>query len=159
MRRSLPLALVLLAAPLAATAHAGPRVCDERTIVRAMKDAGKSLDGGIGQIRCGDVTSDGARDAVFAVLSGGTAGPTHFGVVQGASETAGDGGLILYRYGYKLSIDRVSDHRFDVQQPFYDKNDANCCPSAYRHRPYRWNGQRFKAGKVRRTKKPQQRFF
>ena len=157
-RRLLPLLAVLAVTPTA-TAEAKPTTCKTTTIENALKDAGESTGAGIAQVRCGDVTSDGTKDAVFTVNSGGTAGPTQFGVLRGASETAGDLELVLLKDGYKVTVDRVSKRRFDVQQPIYKSNDANCCPSAYRITPFLWNGERFKAGKSDRNKKPRQRFF
>ena len=41
-------------------------------------------------VRCGDVTGDGVTDAVYTLTSGGTAGDTQFGVLQGnANSTLG----------------------------------------------------------------------
>jgi hypothetical protein len=110
------------------------------------------VDAGFGQVICADVTDDGRRDGLFTVNSGGTAGPTHFGVLTRKQ-------LALYEDGYKVSVDRVNGHRFDVQQPFNRRDDANCCPSAFDVTPYRWKGSAFKAGRSHRHKRPQQRFF
>jgi hypothetical protein len=105
-------------------------------------------------VECIDITGDGKRDALFTVLSGGTAGTTHFGVI------AGPGGVLVhYEDGYKVGVDAVSDTRFDVQQPIYKKDDANCCPSSFAVTPYRWTGTKFKAGKSTSHKKPSKRFF
>lgn len=154
--------LLLIATALslvtAAPAAAKPKACRAKVITEALVAAGHDNGAGFGSIRCGDVTHDGAKDAVFTVLSGGTAGATHFGVFTGPSETSGDSSLILYKPGYKVGVDRVNSRRFDVQQPFYRKSDANCCPSAFDVTPYRWTGSGFKAGKATRHKKPGKRF-
>lgn len=153
MIRFLPLASALLALSLCSAAEAAkPAVCRKGKIERAIKAAGHSADAGVFTIRCGDLTNDGSKDALFNVLSGGTAGTTHFGVLRST------GDLILYESGYKVGVARVNDHRFAVQQPYYKADDANCCPSAFDITPYRWNGATFKAGKSRRNQKPQKRF-
>ncbi len=108
---------------------------------------------GINQIECADVTGDGVREAVFTVLSGGTAGPTQFGVITSK------GGLLLLEDGYKVAVDVVNERRFDVQQPIYKKSDANCCPSAFRFTKYVWDGERFKPRKGSRYTKPKRRFY
>ncbi len=156
--RSLPIAVALLAV-LAGSAHAAkPEVCKKSSVRRSLDNVGKSADAGFNQILCADVTGDGNKDAIFTVLSGGSAGPTHFGVVLGAPDGSSEG-IQLYRRGYKVSVDAVNDTRFDAQQPIYRKNDKNCCPSGYSFTPYRWTGSRFKAGKTRTYKKAKQRFF
>ena len=58
----------------------------------------------------------------------------------------------------KLTIDRVSNQRFDVQQPYYASDDANCCPSAFDVFPYRFNGTTFKRGTSKRYKHFQKHF-
>ncbi len=155
MNRSLPLALLVLALPAALPAIAGarPSTCRKATITRALEDAGRPTGAGVSQVRCGDLTKDGAKDALFTVLSGGTAGATHFGVLRST------GKLVLFEPGYKVGVARVNDHRFAVQQPFYKRHDANCCPSSFRITPYRWTGSKFKAGRVRKTKRAQVRFY
>ncbi|MEA2126175.1 MAG: hypothetical protein QOI80_2957, partial [Solirubrobacteraceae bacterium] len=125
MRRLLPLAIVPLLLILPATAMAKPKVCRKATIRAALQAQNEDVSAGFGDIRCGDVTHDGHKDAVFTTLSGGTAGATHFGVLTGASATSGDSALVYYDSGYKLGIDRVNSRRFDVQQPFYKETDAN----------------------------------
>jgi hypothetical protein len=159
MRRLVPLVALGLVLAVPGSALAKPKACRAKVIREALKAAGEDVRAGFGTIRCGDVTNDGARDGIFTVLSGGTAGATHFGVFTGRRDTAGDSTIAYYDSGYKLGVDRVSSRRFDVQQPFYRRDDPNCCPSAFDVTPYRWNGTTFKAGKARRNKKPQQRFF
>ena len=150
MTRLIPLIALLLLLP--ATADAKPRTCKRSAIKQAVRAAGDNVDAGLADVRCGDVTDDGRRDGVFTVNSGGTAGATHFGVLS-------RGHLVLYEDGYKVGVDIVGSRRFDVQQPFYRRDDPNCCPSAFDVTPYRWNGTKFKAGKSRRHRKPQPRFF
>jgi hypothetical protein len=146
MRRLVPLTALLLLIP--ATAQAKPRSCQRHAIKQAVRAAGDSVDAGFAQVICGDVTADGRRDGLFTVNSGGTAGATHFGVLT-------RGHLVLYEDGYKVSVDRVNDHRFDVQQPYYRRDDPNCCPSAFDVTPYRWTGAKFEAGHSKRHKRPQ----
>jgi hypothetical protein len=158
MKRILLLALLAPAA-VPSAALAKPPVCRAKTIKAALRAAGDPVDAGLGTVRCGDVTHDGARDAVFTVLSGGTAGATHFGVLTGASTTAGDRKLVLYEDGYKVGVARVNSRRFDVEQPVYRKHDANCCPSAFDVTPYRWDGSKFNAGQAARHKHAGKRFY
>jgi hypothetical protein len=158
MKRILPLAAVLAGfAP--ATAAAKPDVCRSPVILAALKAAGKPVGAGVEAVRCGDVTHDGAADAIFTIASGGTAGATHFGVLTGASDTSGDRQLVLYKPGYKVGVARVNSTRFDVEQPVYKSNDANCCPSSFAVTPYRWDGSAFKAGKAKRQKHAGKRFY
>jgi hypothetical protein len=140
MTRLLPLALAA-ALLLPATAAAKPAVCTKKSIRTTLGLAGKDAMAGIGTVECGDVTADKRKDAVFTVLSGGTAGAVRFGVIRG-----GAGKLLLYRKGYKLGIDRVSRRQFDVQQPVYGEDDPNCCPSSFAVTEYLWGGGRFRAG-------------
>jgi hypothetical protein len=158
MRRLLPLIVLATFAVAAAPAAAKPKSCRAKVIREALTAAGEDVSAGFGDIRCGDVTHDGAKDGIFTVLSGGTAGATHFGVFSGNSDTGGDPFIAYYDSGYKLGIDRVNSRRFDVQQPFYRKSDPNCCPTAFDVTPYRWTGETFKAGESKRNKKPQKRF-
>ena len=80
--------------------------------------------------------------------------------VSAAEVVTGLGGVLTPdANGYKVSIDVVSDRRFDVQQPIYKRNDANCCPSAVTFTKYLWVGQNFDARKGPRYAKAKQRFF
>jgi hypothetical protein len=160
-------ALLLLAvASLGAAAFTAPTaladgedMCAQTTIEQSLVDAGKltqdaiDADGGVAQIRCGDITGDGIADALFSVASGGTAGATHFGVLAGTTRR-----LITYRSGYKLGLARRTRRSFEVLQPHYGANDPNCCPSSFRITTYTWDGSRFKAGKARKSKTAPARF-
>lgn len=142
----LTLAAVLVAA---APANAKPAACKRATVKAAIEHDGGSVDVGFGQFICRDVTGDGRKDALFTVLSGGTAGATHFGVFSRAK-------LELYEAGYKVQVRRDSSRRFTLEQPFYKADDPNCCPSAFDYTPYTWSGKGFKAGRSERSKR--QRF-
>ncbi len=127
---------------LAPSAHAAPALCTADVIETTLTGAGHELDEGVNLVRCGDVTGDGATDVVFTVASGGTAGDTHFGVIQGGADGAGE--VVLYKEGYGIGIARHSRRAFDVLQPYYRATDANCCPSSFRPTRYTWTGTRFK---------------
>jgi hypothetical protein len=162
MRALLILAVAALggAILIAPTARAGePDVCLPATIGQVLSDGGKTItaDAGVDVVRCGDVTGDGAMDAVFTVASGGTAGDTHFGVLAGRPDGS-IGSLLTYRSGYKIGIARRTSRSFEVLQPHYGAHDPNCCPSSFRITTYTWDGSRFKAGKTRKTKTAPARF-
>jgi hypothetical protein len=163
MIRATLAALVVLAV-LPATAAAQAPVCDRDTIQQALIAAGKLTEEDVGfgravaLVRCGDVTNDGATDAVFTVFSGGTAGDTNFGVLRGNPDGS-PAALALYRQGYKIGVARRNRRSFAVIQPHYRKSDANCCPSSFRIRRYTWTGERFKAGKARKRKHAPRRFY
>jgi hypothetical protein len=143
---------------LVPSAHAAPpALCTASVIETTLAGAGQELGGeGVDLIRCGDVTGDGATDAVFTVASGGTAGDIHFGVIEGS----GDGGeVVLYKDAYKVGIARHSKTSFDVLQPFYGAHDPNCCPSSFRQTRYTWTGTKFKAGKAKKLKTAPKRFY
>ena len=152
-------ATVLAATVAAASADAAkPSLCRPANIQHTLVAAGKltAQDVKFGEVvdlvRCGDVTADGRRDAVFTVASGGTAGDTRFGVLSG-------GRLVLFKQGYKVGIARVSRRAFDVIQPHYGRNDPNCCPSSFRIRRYSWTGSRFKVGHARKVTNAPRRFY
>jgi hypothetical protein len=152
--------LLIAALPLLAfapSAHAAPPICTQSVIEATLTGAVDDIGGeGVDLIRCGDVTGDGATDAVFTVASGGTAGDTHFGVIEGS----GDGGeVILYKDAYKVGIARHNKTSFDVLQPVYGKHDPNCCPSSFRQTRYTWTGSKFKAGKAKKLKRAPKRFY
>src|SRR3712207_8478707 len=56
----------------------------------------------VSQVRCGDVTDDGVKDAVYALNSGGTAGNTRFGVIAGGERPT----VVKSAKGYKLRVAR-----------------------------------------------------
>jgi hypothetical protein len=161
MIRATLLALAALALlPTAAAAQAP--VCDRETIQQALIDAGKvsqqdfeEFGRAVALVRCGDITNDGVADALFTVYSGGTAGDTNFGVLRGGEPRT----VVLYKQGYKIGIARRNRRSFAVIQPHYRTEDANCCPSSFRIRRYTWTGERFKAGKARKSKKAPRRFY
>ena len=110
-------------------------------------------------MRCGDITNDGDADGLFTLASGGTAGDTRFGVFRGRKDGA-PGALVLWRPGYKVGVARRNRRSFDVLQPHYEADDANCCPSSYRQRWFTWTGSHFKrARKAKRLKNPPRRFY
>jgi hypothetical protein len=153
--------LTLLIPATQASAQEG---CSVEAVQQALMAAGKltqeDVDNGVmpGLVRCGDVTADGVTDAVFTLTSGGTAGDTRFGVLQGGANGI-LGKRILFKQGYKVGIARHNNRSFDVMQPYYDSDDANCCPSSFRQTRYTWNGTRFKAGKAKKLKKAPARFY
>jgi hypothetical protein len=162
-RTALALALAALAL-VPATAAAKPRVCDPDVIKRELIEAGKlgeedvALDRVIGVVRCGDITADGDADALFTVASGGTAGDTRYGVLRGRADGSA-GALALFRTGYKVGVARRNRRSFEVLQPHYESDDANCCPSSFRLRRFTWTGERFKRGRAKRLETAPRRFY
>jgi hypothetical protein len=156
--------LIALLATTLAAAVPPPPVCTPATIQQHLLDAGKltqqAIEFGevVDLVRCGDVTADGQTDAVFTVASGGTAGDTRFGVLQGDA-TGQPQTLVLWRDGYKVGIARHNRRSFDVIQPHYRRDDPNCCPSSFRVRRYTWKGTRFKAARHAKTLKNAPRRF
>ena len=168
-KRSIRAALMLLTsvgalAVAAPAALAKPQVCRAGVIQQALIDAGKltqeDVDLGVvvDRVRCGDVTDDGAKDALFTLASGGTAGDTRFGVLRGTADGTPDR-LVIFRRGYKIGIARRNARSFEVIQPHYKANDPNCCPSSFRLRRYTWRGDHFKAGKAKKRKHVPPRFL
>ena len=151
-------------AVLPQAAAAKPSVCVSSTIQQALVNAGRLTDEDIANgevvdlVRCGDITGDGRADALFTVASGGTAGDTRFGVLEGRADGT-PGAFVLYRHGYKVGIDRRTSRAFEVLQPHYGPNDPNCCPSSFRLRRYTWTGTSFKAGKAKKLKTAPRRFY
>jgi hypothetical protein len=82
---------------------------------------------------CFDFTGDGRRDVAFAILSGGTAGATHWAVFRGVRTSSR---RLSRRYrkvaerfsGSKTRLLR-SGRLLVVQTPIYNQTDANCCPT------------------------------
>ena len=153
--------LSLIALIVAVPAQAAkPPICRAAKIQQILIDAGKltqsEVDEGmiVSQVRCGDVTADGVKDAVFGVASGGTAGQVRFGVVRGGARE----GLVDYRRGYKVSVARRSRRAYEVLQPIYADDDANCCPSSFRITTYRWKAGKFTAAGSKRVKNAPDRF-
>ena len=155
------LALVLLPS----TAAAAPRLCSPDVVQQALIDAGRLTPQDVGfgvvvdLVRCGDITSDGHADALFTLASGGTAGDTRFGVFRGAADGS-PGPLVLWRPGYKVGVARHNRPSFDVLQPHYDADDANCCPSSFRQRRFTWTGKHFRRAKhTKHLKTAPRRFY
>jgi hypothetical protein len=153
-----------LAVAAATAAPATPPVCQAETIQQALLAAKKltreDIKNGevVDLIRCGDVTADGAKDALFTVASGGTAGDTRFGVLRG-TQAGAPRKLVLYKQGYKVGIDRRTSRAFEILQPHYGPNDPNCCPSSFRMTRYTWTGTTFKAGKPKKLAAAPRRFY
>jgi hypothetical protein len=164
VKTSAAVALAALALVLPATASARPSVCQRGTIQDELVDEGQLTPQDIADgevvtlVRCGDVTDDGRADALFAVASGGTAGNTHFGVVEGRDDGS-PGALVLYRRGYKIGLARRDRRSFEVLQPHYRDDDPNCCPSSFRMRRYTWFGNGFSAGKAKKLDRAPRRFY
>jgi hypothetical protein len=160
-----PLTLIaVLGGLILLPSHASAATCDAETTQSFLlaSDAltQDDIDGGVvvNLVRCGDVTGDGASDVVFTLASGGTAGDTQFGVIKGNADGTLSG-QILRKKGYKVGIARANRKAFDVMQPYYRKNDPNCCPSSFRQTRYTWTGSKFKAGKAKSRKKAPSRFY
>ena len=157
-------ALAALALLVPATASAKPAVCQRSTIqaelVNERRLTAETIANGqrVSLVRCGDVTDDGSSDALFAVASGGTAGNTRFGVIEGR-EDGTPGALVLYERGYKVGVARRDRRSFEVLQPHYRADDPNCCPSSFRMTRYTWFGNGFSAGKAKRLSEAPRRFY
>jgi hypothetical protein len=92
------------------------------------------------------------------VASGGTAGNTRFGVIEGRADGS-PGALVLYRRGYKVGVARRGRRSFEVLQPHYAAADPNCCPSSFRLTRYSWFGNGFSAGKAKKLVDAPRRFY
>jgi hypothetical protein len=153
--------LVVLVPATTASAQEG---CSVEAVQQALMAAGQltqeDIDGGfaVSVVRCGDITDDGVTDALFTLASGGTAGDIRFGVLQGGPNNI-LGKRILFKQAYKVGVARHNSRSFDVIQPHYDSDDANCCPSSFRQTRYTWNGSHFKAGKAKKLRKAPARFY
>ena len=157
-------ALAATALLLPTTASAKPAVCHRATIEAELVDKGQLTPEGVanGQrvslARCGDVTDDGNTDTLFAVASGGTAGNTRFGVIEGLDDGS-PGALVLYKRGYKLGVSRRDGRSFEVLQPHYRSTDPNCCPSSFRLTRYTWFGNGFGSGRAKKLSRAPRRFY
>src|SRR4051794_41886862 len=83
VRTLLTLAATLAGLTLLPPAGASVQGCSAEAVQQTLVDAGKltqeQIDGGVvvSLVRCGDVTGDGASDAVYTLASGGApAGPS-----------------------------------------------------------------------------------
>ena len=157
-------ALATLPLLLPATASAKPGVCQRTTIQAVLVQENRLTPEGVANgrkvslVRCGDVTDDGNADALFAVASGGTAGNTRFGVIEGR-KNGSPGALVLYKRGYGVGVSRRDRRSFEVLQPHYRAEDPNCCPSSYRLTRYTWSGNGFSAGKAKKLSRAPRRFY
>ena len=153
------LAPVLLAsAVLVPSAQAAPApLCAPDAIEAALTGAGHPTHAGVHLVRCGDVTGDGAADALFTVASGGTAGDTHFGVIGARADGASE--VVLFEEAYRVGVARRSSRSFDVLQPHYRAKDANCCPSSFRPTRYTWTGSEFRTKALKPLRKAPRRFY
>jgi hypothetical protein len=165
MMRGLALTLALAGLALPASAAAAkPPVCSTSVVRQALIDRGKLTAEGIGfgedvdVVRCGDVTGDGASDALFTIASGGTAGDTRFGVLRGRGDGS-PGALVLYRQGYKIGVARRNRRSFEVLQPHYRSGDANAARARSGCAATRGPGAYFKAGRAKKLKTPPKRFY
>ena len=157
-------ALATLSLLLPAAASAKPAVCQRATIhaelVKEDRLSPERISNGekVSLVRCGDVTDDGNTDALFAVASGGTAGNTRFGVIEGRNNGS-PGGLVLHKRGYRVGVARRDERSFEVLQPHYRAEDPNCCPSSFRLTRYTWFGNGFSAGKAKKLSRAPRRFY
>jgi hypothetical protein len=160
VRTLLTLAGLTLLLPAAASAQGCSAEVVQQTLVSAGQLSQEQIDGGVvvELVRCGDVTSDGSSDAVYALASGGTAGDTRFGVLAGSADGT-LGRRIFVKSGYQVGIARHSRTSFDVLQPFFKSTDANCCPSSFRQTRYTWNGSTFNAAHAKKLGKAPGRFY
>jgi hypothetical protein len=151
-------------AVLVPATEAKPAICGadviQTTLIGARRITQEDVDNGmkVDLVRCGDVTADGAADAVFTIASGGTAGDIRFGVIESGGVDGG-GEVVLYKEAYQVGIARHDGRSFDVVQPRFGRNDPNCCPSSFRETRYTWTGTRFKAGKAKTLKRAPRRFY
>jgi hypothetical protein len=103
----------------------------------------KNVNGGYGyaltqDVRYGDISGDGAAEAIVPLASGGTAGVTGV-LIYGAGATQPK--LLTTLGGYKINA-IADDGQLSATQPIYSPHDANCCPSGWVTERYRWNGTR-----------------
>src|SRR5215216_4631528 len=109
VRTLLTLVAALAGLTLLAPAGASAQDCSAEVVQQTLVSAGKltqeQIDNGVvvDLVRCGDVTGDGASDAVYTLASGGTAGDTRFGVLAGNPDGT-LGKRIYFRSGYKIGI-------------------------------------------------------
>jgi hypothetical protein len=119
-----------------ATANAAPRVCSKSVIEQKLLEetdvTQTQLDeGGIDDVICGDLTGDGGAEALFTVGSGGSQGNAAVGVIQGFSDNS-VGMVMFYDEHPGVAIARRNSTTFEIGFPRFSRNDADCCPSAYR---------------------------
>jgi hypothetical protein len=91
-----------------------------------------------------DVTGDRVPDLVVPVYSGGSGGIFHYFVY---SVVDGEVRNILARNNLYQAGVSVSSGRLIQKLPYYDANDANCCPSRVEIAIFRWNGARLVVAK------------
>jgi hypothetical protein len=86
-----------------------------------------------------DLTGDHVPDLIVPVLSGGTSGVEHYFVY---TEIDGQARDILARNNLFGAGITVSSGRLIEELPYYDADDAGCCPSRIAITIYGWNGTR-----------------
>ena len=96
---------------------------------------------GVGKVLCHDFTRDGRADMAVTIFSGGSAGDVAWLVFR---RTDTRWRLALRRlHLYKLYLRRAGDGLVETQ-PFYRRDDANCCPTGgYDHVRFQWKKGRF----------------
>ena len=82
---------------------------------------------------CFDFTGDGKRDVAFGILSGGTAGPTHWAVFRGVMTSSKRLSARYRKVAERFSGSKTRllrrGRRLAVQNPVYRRGDGNCCPT------------------------------
>jgi hypothetical protein len=119
---------------------------------RVKQDATGHFGAGLDRLICRDLTSDGRKDMVASVFSGGTAGVEAWVIFRATSNR------------WKLAFRRVNLYKVGIRStpggiveidPVYRANDPNCCPSGgYDHTLYHWKSGKFSAGRTWHTRKP-----
>lgn len=84
----------------------------------------------------GDLTGDGADEAVVLIPSGGTMGNIGFLVY---TMEGSDLRLLLDRLGIWVAVEIEGKQLIQVQ-PLYSADDPECCPSQLKRTYYEWDG-------------------
>lgn len=83
-----------------------------------------------------DLTGDTNEEAVVAIPSGGTGGAFRTLVFGFKYDKII---LIDIIEGYKMYPTLTDDGKLKIQTPFYEEDDANCCPSSFMLNTYGWD--------------------
>ena len=82
---------------------------------------------------CFDFTRDGRGDVAFGILSGGTAGATHWAVFRGVQTSSRRLSRRFRKVAERYSGPKTRVLRegrlLGVQVPIYRREDPNCCPT------------------------------
>lgn len=97
-------------------------------------------DGGVSSVACADFTGDGTPDMAVTLFGGGTAADVAWFVFLSDSS---EWKLALARMDVQKLALAIADGDLFETTPIYSQSDPNCCPSAWRHVRYSWNGSRF----------------